>query len=70
MRFSRHALARLAERGVTQDEVASVISGAEVTYADPKGNPCYVRQIGQRRIKVVLAAADENFVITVIDLDA
>lgn len=69
MRFSTHARERLSERNVTEDEVASVVDGYDVSFADPKGNPCYVRQVGERRIKVVVALDDPNFVITVIDLD-
>jgi hypothetical protein len=59
----------MAERGVTKDQVARVVSDHQVTFTDKKGNPCYVREIDGRRIKVVVAAADAEFVITVIDLD-
>lgn len=69
MRPSRHAAARMAERNISLAEVSSVLDDPEVTFADPKGNPCYIREIRGRRIKVVVAADDENLVITVIDLD-
>jgi hypothetical protein len=69
-RFSRHALQRLQDRGITREEVSSVLNGPEVTFSDQKGNPCRVREINGRRIKVVTSQTDPNFVITVIDLDA
>jgi hypothetical protein len=70
LRKSKHARERMAERGVTDDGVARVISDHEVSFTDKKGNPCFVRRIGGRRIKVVIAADDPEFVITVVDLDA
>lgn len=70
MRYSGHARERMSERNVTEAEVAETVNDHEVSWADPKGNPCYVRLISGRRIKVVLAADDPNFVITVVDLDA
>lgn len=70
VRFSKHSLDRLAERGITAAEVQTVLESHEVSFADPKGNACYVRTIGERRIKVVVAADDPEFVITVIDLNA
>lgn len=60
----------MSERNVTEDEVAAVLNEHDVSFADRKGNPCYVRQVGERRIKVVVAQDDPNFVITVIDLGA
>jgi hypothetical protein len=70
MRFSAHARERMRERNVTEDEVSAVLNEHDVRFADRKGNPCYVRQLGDRRVKVVVAQDDTNFVITVIDLDA
>jgi Domain of unknown function (DUF4258) len=70
VRPSTHALKRMAERGITVAEMTEVIDDPDVTFTDRKGNPCYIRLVGGRRIKVVLAADDTNFVVTVIDLDA
>jgi hypothetical protein len=70
MRFSTHASQRMRERNVSEDEIVRVISGPQVTFRDKKGNPCLVREIEGRRIKVVLAKDDVEFVITVVDLDA
>lgn len=50
-------------------EIEQVLSGHDVSFTDAKGNPCYVRGFGDRRIKVVVARDDPEFVITVIDLD-
>lgn len=70
MRWSTHACNRAAERGIRLDEVEAVVDDPHVTFTDRSGNPCYIREIGGRRIKVVVAADDTNFVITVIDLEA
>lgn len=70
MRFSRHAQSRMAERRLSVAQVASVVDAPDVTFTDSKGNPCYTREINGRRIKVVVAADDTEFVITAIDLDA
>ena len=70
MRFSRHARQRMIERSVTESEATGVANNQDVTFTDKKGNPCYVREVGNRRIKVVVAADDREFVITVVDLDA
>lgn len=69
MRYSRHARVRMAERSISEDEVLQVTRDPQVTFTDQKGNPCYVRQIGGRRLKVVVALDDDQFVITAIDLD-
>jgi hypothetical protein len=60
----------MAERGVSMHDIVRVISEHQVTFDDKKGNPCYVRELDGRRIKVVVAADDPDLVITVIDLDA
>jgi Domain of unknown function (DUF4258) len=70
MRFSNHARQRMLERGVDEETVGRVICSPEVTFSDKKGNPCLVREINGRRIKVVIALDDTQFVITVVDLDA
>lgn len=70
LRYSRHARQRQAERGISDAEVESVVDNPDVTFADKKGNPCSVREIDGRRIKVVISSVDLDFVITVIDLDA
>lgn len=67
LRYSNHAKKRLAQRRVTSDEVETVLSDPHVTYTDPKGNPCYVRDVNGKSIRVVVAADDPEFVITVID---
>ena len=70
LRYSRHARQRQAERGISDTDVECVVEKPDVTFADKKGNPCYIREIGGRRIKVVIASTDSYFVITVIALDA
>jgi hypothetical protein len=69
MRMSRHARQRAAERGITVAEVQTVIDDPDVTFNDRQGNPCLIKELSGRRIRVVVAATDPEFVITVIDLD-
>lgn len=69
LRPSVHASQRMAERGISLGDIRHVISDHEVSWRDKKGNPCFVREIDGRRIKVVIAADDAEFIITVIDLD-
>ena len=66
LRYSRHARQRQAERGISDAEVESVVDNPDVTFADKRA----IREIGGRRIKVVISSADPDCVITVIDLDA
>ena len=69
MRCSGHARQRAVERDITRDQIAAVLDAPDVSFNDRRGNPCYIREIDGRRIKVVVAADDTEFVITVIDLD-
>jgi hypothetical protein len=69
IRLSTHAKARAAERRITVAQIRAVVDDPHVTFTDRKGNPCYTREMDGRRIKVVISAADAEFVITVIDLD-
>lgn len=70
LRLSVHASRRMAERDVTLDDIRLVISDHQVSWNDKKGNPCFVRELSGRRIKVVVAADDHEFIITVIDLES
>lgn len=70
MRLSAHARKRALERHIGLDDVRAVLEDPEVFFTDRNGNPCYIRCLHERRIKVVVAADDPEFVITVIDLDA
>lgn len=69
MRLSRHAQSRSIERGISLAEIEAVLDHPDVSFTDRGGNPCYTRELSGRRIKVVVAANDPKFVITVIDLD-
>lgn len=60
----------MVERSIDVAHVSAVLDDPSVTFTDRKGNPCYIREIDGRRIKVVVDAADAEFVITAIDLDA
>jgi hypothetical protein len=67
LRFSGHAKRRMVERNVSEEEVQAVYEEPDVTYPDATGNRCYVRQMGERSLRIVLAKDDPDFVITVID---
>ncbi len=69
LRPSRHARQRMVERSISYQEVEAVVAKPDVTFTDRKGNPCSVRMICERRIKVVVSKDDPSFVVTVIDLD-
>ncbi len=69
LRLTKHARQRAAERAISHEEIEEAVEGYEISFLDKKGNPCFTRQIGDRDIKVVIAADDEKLVITVIDLD-
>jgi hypothetical protein len=53
--LSRHACERAKQRGITVAEIEQAVRDHEVSFTDVKGNPCYVRGLGRRRIKVVVA---------------
>ncbi len=55
LQFTQHARDQMTLRGVSQAEVMQVLADRGVTYPDQYGNPCYVRMIGRRRIRVVVA---------------
>jgi len=69
LRLSVHASKRMVQRGISLDDIGQVLADHDVSWSDKKGNPCFVREINGRRIKVVMAADDAEFVITVVDLD-
>ncbi len=52
--YSKHAKERMAERDISESEVEQVLEAPDIDYHDPKGSPIFVRQIGGRRIKVVV----------------
>jgi hypothetical protein len=70
LRLSAHARQRMKERDIDLADVTAVIDHPDVTFADRKGNPCYIREVDGRRVRVVVDAVDTDFVITAIDLDA
>lgn len=72
LRFDQHALARMAERGITALEVAEALADRETSYASRRRPDRLVilgRTAADRRLKIVVEAADERFVWTVADRD-
>lgn len=72
LRFDGHALARMAGRHITAAEVAEALGDRETTYPSRR-RPDRLVVLGQtaagRRLKIVIEAADEQFVWTVADRD-
>jgi len=67
-RFSRYSLGRLAQRGISREDVEIVLRDPDATY--PSGTSdrhCYVRDIDKRRIKVVVESSDHDQVVTAYD---
>jgi uncharacterized protein DUF4258 len=73
MRYSRHATEQMAERTIAAHEVEEAVANPETTYTQrrPDGDRLVVLGItvAGRRLKVVLRAADPDFVITTADRD-
>lgn len=70
MRFSRHAKNKMRLCGITQEEVAGIVSSRHRAGEDGDGNLLYVGTIRDLSICVVLALDDLDTVITVYDLEA
>lgn len=72
LRFDRHALTRMAGRHVTAAEVAQALGDRETTYPSrrrPHRMVVLGRTAAGRWLKIVVEAADEQFVWTVADRD-
>ncbi len=63
--FSLHALDRMVERGIRVDEVRRALDQDGPTSVDMDGNHRYDAAIDGRRLRVVTAADNPLFVITV-----
>jgi uncharacterized DUF497 family protein len=73
MRYSRHAIEQMAERAISAHEVEEAVANPETTYTQSKPDDDRLIILGTtamgRRLKVVLRAADPDFVITTADRD-
>ena len=72
LRFDRHALNRMAGRHITPAEVAEALGDRETTYPSRRRPDRMVVPgctAAGRRLKIVIEAADEQFVWTVADRD-
>lgn len=66
-RYSEHAKKRKFERSISDLEVKECIENCETMYTDKCGNPVYRAKVNGRGIKVVIALAEPDFIITVAD---
>lgn len=64
MRFSRHARNRLRFIGATQAQIETLITG-EADGRDERGNLLYLREFNGSQIRIVVAADNQEFIITV-----
>ena len=76
LRYSTHARRRMVARGITEDEVEEAWTVRGVTVMESArpphtGDVTVIRStlVGGRRLKVVVAAGETRFVITVADQD-
>lgn len=62
MRFiwTRHVLDRLAERGITEEEVERCVRTATTVIRSPNRNTVYRAIVGGRRLKVVVARTHDT----------
>lgn len=68
LRFSGHAEDRLRERKISKADAENAYREPDITYDDPKGNPCYVRHASGKRVEVVIRkGSNPPFVITIMD---
>jgi hypothetical protein len=67
LQYTRHARDQMILRAVTSAEVEQVIADPDITYLDQYGNPCYIRWVAGRRIRVVVAGgSNPPRIVTVI----
>jgi len=59
-----HAIKRMKQRNITEEEVEACLNNYYISYSDKKGNPIYIARVGDRRIKVVVQKEDPSTVIT------
>jgi len=70
VRYTIHARERLVERDVTEADVELILANYHTMYHDRKGNPNYVGTVGERRVRIVVAAGvTPPLVITIIVSD-
>jgi hypothetical protein len=50
---------QLVERAISTGEVELVVSNCQLRWPDPGGNLCYVRLVGARWLRVVIAAESD-----------
>ena len=66
--YTNHARKRMAQRGITEEDIEAALADPQITYSDPDGNRRFVRWFGDRRVQVVIVDNREPYIIkTVID---
>lgn len=74
LRFAAHARRRMASRRIEASEIADVLAAPDTTHAS-RDHPdervvIFGRTCSGRRLKVVVCADDNEYVITVADRDS
>ena len=68
--YTTHAMERMQERKISEDEVNTVLDGAGVTYPGKRGTTHYVDTVNGRRIRVTTKETDTLFkIVTVVAPD-
>jgi hypothetical protein len=63
--FSNYALWKMSVRGIEREDVELVLADTDDDFPSSTSNRhCYVRQIGSRRIQVVVESFDHERVVT------
>jgi hypothetical protein len=65
MRFSRHARNAMRLYRVGPTDVDAILANPVETGQDGRGNRVVIGYFGQRRVRIVIAANEPDFVITV-----
>ena len=70
-RFERHALNRMAQRRIRQEDIEYVLDSYDTWHPDRKGNWCFIGELedGRRLRVVVVKDSSPLTIITVVVLD-
>jgi hypothetical protein len=68
--YTRHARQRMLERGISEEEVEECVRGATNIIRSEGRNPKYRADVGGRRIKVVVAADQDDDVKRIVSVMA
>jgi len=65
--YTEHAREQMYDRGISEAEVEACWNNHHTTYTDKKGNPIYIADVQDRRIKIIVKKQNTRVVITAAD---